>query len=96
MIPGVGPVGRCITQQFSNLSLWRLQTRIRPSRCCKQKRDSSVNRISFHSVVHDHRSSHHWWSKRLWFSVKGKRSNGQPTEILLCYKRCRMVREVTE
>ncbi|GFW43111.1 hypothetical protein TNCV_1475061 [Trichonephila clavipes] len=31
--------------------------------------------MSFHSVVHVRHSTHHWQRKRLWFPVKGKRSN---------------------
>ncbi|GFT43084.1 hypothetical protein TNCV_5119501 [Trichonephila clavipes] len=40
-----------------------------------QKLDSSVNTISFHSVVHVRRSSHHRRRKSLCFPVKGKQSN---------------------
>ncbi|GFX86787.1 hypothetical protein TNCV_1409841 [Trichonephila clavipes] len=48
----------------------------------QQKRDSSVNTMSFHSVVYVRRSSHHWWRKSLWFPVKGKRSNGRLADTL--------------
>ncbi|GFX70411.1 hypothetical protein TNCV_4473451 [Trichonephila clavipes] len=69
---------RCRTNvarlNVSSLSPRCLQTRIRPSRCCKQKQDSSANTMSFHSIVHIRCSSYHWQLKRLWFPVKGKRS----------------------
>ncbi|GFY33015.1 hypothetical protein TNCV_2229661 [Trichonephila clavipes] len=58
----------------------------------QQKRDSSVNTISFLSVVPVSRSSHHWWCKRLWLPVKDKRSNGRLADIPLCCKWRRMVR----
>ncbi|GFU45104.1 hypothetical protein TNCV_4235721 [Trichonephila clavipes] len=58
--------------------------------------DSIVNTMSFHSIVHDCRSSHLWRRKRLWFPVKGKRNNGCLADIPLCCKRRRTVRAVTE
>ncbi|GFU50313.1 hypothetical protein TNCV_301461 [Trichonephila clavipes] len=39
---------------------------------------------------------HHWWCKRIWFPVKGKRSDGRLANIPLCGKRRRMVRPDTE
>ncbi|GFU91042.1 hypothetical protein TNCV_4923731 [Trichonephila clavipes] len=46
-----------------------LQTRIRPSWCCRQMQNSSVKTTSFHSAAHILLSSHHWWRRRLWFYV---------------------------
>ncbi|GFV11569.1 hypothetical protein TNCV_975591 [Trichonephila clavipes] len=60
MIPGAGPVGRCVTQLFSILFPRCLQIRIRPSWCCRQMRDSSVKATSFHSAAHILLSEHHW------------------------------------
>lgn len=92
MIPDAGPVWQCITQQFISLSLQWLPTRIRLSWCCRQKWDSSVNTMSFHSVVHVCCSSHYWWFKLLWFPVNGKWSNVCLVDIPLCYKLLWMVR----
>ncbi|GFW84219.1 hypothetical protein TNCV_4878821 [Trichonephila clavipes] len=96
IIPGSGPVCRCITQLFSILSPWYRQTRIRPSWCCRQMRDSSVRTTSFHSAAYILLSSHHWRPRRLWFCVKGRPSNGRLVDIPLCCKRRRMVRADTE
>ncbi|GFS50259.1 transposable element Tc3 transposase [Trichonephila clavipes] len=52
--------------------------------------------MPFNSVVYFHGSSHHWRRKRLWFSVKGKRSNGRLADIPLCCKRRRKVQADTE
>ena len=95
IIPGAGPVWRCITQLFSIISPWCLQTQMQPSWCYRQKRDSSVKTISFHSAVHILLSSHHWRRRRLWFCVKGRRSNGRLADRPLCCKRRRMVRADT-
>ncbi|GFY03392.1 hypothetical protein TNCV_1173501 [Trichonephila clavipes] len=96
MISVAGPVWRCITQQFSSLSPRCHQTRIRPSGCCRQKRDSAFNTMSFHSVVYVYRSSLLWWGKCLWFPDKGKRSNGRLADIPLCCKKRRIVLADTE
>ncbi|GFW28464.1 hypothetical protein TNCV_4641291 [Trichonephila clavipes] len=95
-IKGAEPVWRYVMQQFSSLSTRFLQTRIRYLRCCRQKRNSSVNTMPFHSVARVRRSSHHWRRKPLWYPVKDKRSNGCLAHIPLCYKRRRMVRVDTE
>ncbi|GFW33758.1 hypothetical protein TNCV_4052071 [Trichonephila clavipes] len=49
----------------------------------QQKRNSSVQIMSFHSVVHVCPSSNHLRRKRLWFPVKGKRNNGRLEAIPL-------------
>ncbi|GFW84466.1 hypothetical protein TNCV_212701 [Trichonephila clavipes] len=91
--PGrVEPEWRCITQLFGTLSPWCLQTRIRPSWCCRQMGVSSVKTTSFHSAAHILLSSHHWWRRRLWFCVKGRPSNGRLADRQLCCERRRMVR----
>ncbi|GFX98657.1 uncharacterized protein TNCV_1502351 [Trichonephila clavipes] len=41
-----------------------------------QKWYSSVNTMTFHSIVHVHRLSRYWRRKCMWLLVKGKRSNG--------------------
>ncbi|GFX01897.1 hypothetical protein TNCV_370861 [Trichonephila clavipes] len=56
----------------------------------------SKHKMSFHSVVHVHRSSHHWWRQRLWPPLKGKRSNGRLADNPLFCKRRRMVRTNNE
>ncbi|GFV89541.1 hypothetical protein TNCV_5016591 [Trichonephila clavipes] len=86
------PEWRCITQLFGTLSPWCLQTRIRPSWCCRQMGVSSVKTTSFHSAAHILLSSHHWWRRRLWFCVKGRPSNGRLADRQLCCERRRMVR----
>ncbi|GFX31184.1 hypothetical protein TNCV_2026851 [Trichonephila clavipes] len=96
MIPGVEPFWQCITLKFRSLSPRCLQTQIQPSCCCRQKRNSSLNTMLFHSVVHIRRSSHHWMRKPLWFPVKGNRSNGILTDILFCCKQLRMAQADTE
>ncbi|GFX96416.1 hypothetical protein TNCV_2055331 [Trichonephila clavipes] len=73
-----------------------LQTRIRPSWCCRQMRDSSVKTTSFHSATHILLSSHHWRWRRLWFCDKGRPSNERLADRHLCYKRRRLVRADTE
>ncbi|GFS69316.1 hypothetical protein TNCV_4011311 [Trichonephila clavipes] len=75
IIPGAGPVRRCTTQLFSILSSRYTQTRIRPLLCCRQMRDSTVKTTSFHSANHILLSSLNWRRRRLWFCVKGRRSN---------------------
>ncbi|GFV91753.1 hypothetical protein TNCV_4763181 [Trichonephila clavipes] len=50
----------------------------------RQKRYSSVNTMSFHSVIHVHYSLHHLCCKSLWFPIKGKRSNGFLADIPQC------------
>ncbi|GFY01179.1 hypothetical protein TNCV_5076461 [Trichonephila clavipes] len=87
---------QCITQLFSILSPRCLQTRNRPSWCCRQMRDSSVKATSFYSAAHILLSSHHWWLRRLWFCVKGRPSNGRLADRPLYCKRRRMVRANTE
>ncbi|GFW44143.1 hypothetical protein TNCV_3855041 [Trichonephila clavipes] len=78
---------------FSILFPRCLQTRIRPSWCYRQMRDSSVKTTtSFHSAAHVLLSSHHWWRRRLWFCVKGRPSNGRLVVRPLCCKRRRIVR----
>ncbi|GFW20614.1 uncharacterized protein TNCV_1048371 [Trichonephila clavipes] len=69
-----------------------LNTRIRPSWCSRQMRDSSVKTTSFHYAAHILLSSHHWRRRRLWFFVKGRPSNGCLEDRPLCCKRRRMVR----
>ncbi|GFV18915.1 hypothetical protein TNCV_4758001 [Trichonephila clavipes] len=83
-------------QLFCILSPRCFQTRIRPSWCCKQMRDSSLKTTSFHSAAHILLSSLHWWRRRLWFYVKGRPSNGRLADRPLCCKRRRMVRTDTE
>ncbi|GFX11233.1 uncharacterized protein TNCV_1893741 [Trichonephila clavipes] len=73
-----------------------LKTRIRPSWCCRQMRDSSVKTTTFYSASHILLSSHHWWWRRLWFCVKDRPSNGRLADRPLCCKRRRMVRSDTE
>ncbi|GFT49171.1 hypothetical protein TNCV_2860211 [Trichonephila clavipes] len=70
----------------SNLTIVMLQAEV----------GSSVNTMYFHSIIHECRSTHHWWSKRLWFQVKGKRSNGRFTDSPHYCKRRRMIRADTE
>ncbi|GFW60469.1 hypothetical protein TNCV_943361 [Trichonephila clavipes] len=84
IIPGVGPVWWCISQQLSILSPWCLPIRIRLPWCCRQMRDSSVKTTSFHSATHILPSSHHWRQRRLWFCVKGRPSNGRLADRPLC------------
>ncbi|GFV68346.1 hypothetical protein TNCV_575981 [Trichonephila clavipes] len=84
-----GPVWRCITQLFGIPSPRCLQTRIRPSWCGKQMRDSSVKTTSFRYATHIHFSSHHWRRRRLWFCVMGRPSNGRLADRPLCCKRRR-------
>ncbi|GFW81829.1 hypothetical protein TNCV_2885031 [Trichonephila clavipes] len=72
------------------------QTRIRPSWCCRQMRDSSAKTTSFHSAAHILLSSPHWRRRRLWFYVKGRPSNGRLADRQLYCKRRRMVRKYTE
>ncbi|GFX57610.1 uvrD_C_2 domain-containing protein [Trichonephila clavipes] len=67
-----------------------LKTRIPPSGCWRQLRDSSVKTTSFHSAIHILLSSHHWRWRRLWFCVKGRPSNGWLADRPLCCKRRRM------
>ncbi|GFY29293.1 hypothetical protein TNCV_4724211 [Trichonephila clavipes] len=81
---------------FSILSPRCLQTRIRPSWCSRQMRDSSVKTTSFHSATHILLSLHHWRRRHLWFCVKGRPSNGRFADRPLCCKRRRMVRAETE
>ncbi|GFW94790.1 hypothetical protein TNCV_4248301 [Trichonephila clavipes] len=75
---------------FSILSPRCLQTRIRPSWCCRQMCDSSVKAISFPSDTHILLSSHHWRRRRLWFCVKGRPSNDRLEDRPLYCKRRRM------
>ncbi|GFV92753.1 hypothetical protein TNCV_1376031 [Trichonephila clavipes] len=96
IIPGAGPVWQCITQLFSILSPRCLQTRIRPSWCCRQMRDSSVKTTSFHSAAHILLSLQQWRRRHLWFCAKGRPSNGRLADRPLCCKRRRMVRADTE
>ncbi|GFX50837.1 hypothetical protein TNCV_2731911 [Trichonephila clavipes] len=58
--------------------------------------DSSVKKTSFHSATHILLPSHNWWRRRLWFCVKGRRSNGRLADRPLCCKQRRMVRADTE
>ncbi|GFV51617.1 hypothetical protein TNCV_3210631 [Trichonephila clavipes] len=95
-MPGAGPVGRCITQLFSILSPRCIQTRIRPSWCCRQMCDSSVKTASFHSAIRILLPSHHWRQRHLWFCVKGRPSSGCLSDRPLCCKRRRMVPADTE
>ncbi|GFW57411.1 uncharacterized protein TNCV_543241 [Trichonephila clavipes] len=53
-------------------------------------RDLSVKTTSFHSATHILLSSHHWRRRRLWFCVKGRRSNERLEDKPLGYKRRRM------
>ncbi|GFU47513.1 hypothetical protein TNCV_2000181 [Trichonephila clavipes] len=76
------------------ISTVSLQTRIQPSWCCRQMRDSSVNTTAFHSAAHILLSSHHWRWIRLWFCVKGRPSNGRLADRPLYFKRRRMGRVV--
>ncbi|GFS57683.1 hypothetical protein TNCV_1402931 [Trichonephila clavipes] len=71
-------------------------TRIRPSWCCRQMRDSSVKTTYFHSATHILLSLHHRQRRRLWFCVKGRPSNERLADRQLCCKRRRMVRADTE
>ncbi|GFX66920.1 hypothetical protein TNCV_999591 [Trichonephila clavipes] len=64
-----------------------LQTRIRPSWCCSQMRDSSEKTTSFHSATHIFLLSYHWQWRRLWFCVKGRPINGRLADRPLCFKR---------
>ncbi|GFW71811.1 hypothetical protein TNCV_4658591 [Trichonephila clavipes] len=81
---------------FSILSPWCLQTRIRPSWCCNQTRDSSVKTTSFHSAADILLSSNHWRRRRLWLCVKDRPSNRRLVYRPLCCKRLRMAGAYTE
>ncbi|GFW37901.1 hypothetical protein TNCV_4631031 [Trichonephila clavipes] len=72
---------------FSILAPRCLQTRIRPSWCCRQMRDSPVKTTSFHSAAYILLSSHYWRRRRQWFCVKGRPSNGRLVDRPLCCKR---------
>ncbi|GFW71831.1 hypothetical protein TNCV_4658791 [Trichonephila clavipes] len=96
IILGAGPVWWCITQLFSALSLRCLQTRIRPSWCCRQMRDSSAKKTSFHSAARILHSSYHLRRKRLWFCVRVRPSNGRIADRPLGFERRRMVRADNE
>ncbi|GFV11687.1 hypothetical protein TNCV_976761 [Trichonephila clavipes] len=79
-------------QLFSILCPRCLQSRIRPSWCCRQMSDSSVITTSFHSAAQILLSSHHWRWRHLWFCVKGRPINRRLADRSLCCKRRRMVR----
>ncbi|GFX10506.1 uncharacterized protein TNCV_2583281 [Trichonephila clavipes] len=67
------------------------KTRIRPTWCYRQMRDSSEKTTSFHSAAHILLLSHHWQWRRLWFCVKGRPNNGCLAGRPLCCKRRRML-----
>ncbi|GFU72136.1 hypothetical protein TNCV_3049961 [Trichonephila clavipes] len=96
MIPGAGPVWRCLTQVQQALTTESANSNPTILILQAEKEFASVNRMPFHSVVHVFRLSNHWLRKRLWFPVKGKRSNGRLADIPLCRKWRRMIRADTE
>lgn len=94
--PGAGSMRLCIIQQLNSLSPRYLQTLIRPSWYCRQKRALIIQKIMLcHSYVHLCRSVHHCKSKHLWFFVKGIQSNRSLADISMRCKRRRTIREVT-